>query len=253
MPVDAVVFDWGGTLTALPAADADLLALWRLAAAHIADHLATGQTNSHVPGADEIAAHLLAVERAAWDRAVESGRSFTLSEVLDEASASLGLDVAAAVLDEAATRHLDGWTARIVHDPDAREVLEALHSKGVRTGLLSNTHWPRHVHEHFLERDGLADLIDVRCYTSDLTHLKPHPEAFRTVLAQLDVAPERAVFVGDRPIDDITGALGVGMFAVWRVTPDLPLTDGIVPHAQIERLPELLEVLDRLEPLERAG
>lgn len=253
MPVDAVVFDWGGTLTALPATDDDLLALWQLAADRIAHYLAITQPGTRAPGPDEIAAHLLAVERAAWDRAVASGRSFTLTEVLDEASASLGLDVEAAVLDEAATCHLDGWTARIVHDADAREVLEALRSKGIRIGLLSNTHWPRHVHEHFLERDGLDGLIHVRCYTSDLTYLKPHPEAFRTVLAELDVAPERAVFVGDRPIDDISGALGVGMYAVWRKTPALPLTDGIVPHAQIERLPELLDVLDRLEIKPRAG
>jgi putative hydrolase of the HAD superfamily len=248
MSFDAVVFDWGGTLTALPSKDADLLDLWRLAAEHIAaNHIVTAP-GQHAPDADELAAHLLRVERAAWDRAVESGRSFTLSEVLDEASTSLGLDVGAAVLDEAATRHLDGWTARIVHDPDACTVLQTLRNNGIRTGLLSNTHWPRHVHEHFLERDGLDGLLDVRCYTSDLTHLKPHPEAFRAVLAQLDVAPERAVFVGDRPIDDISGALGVGMCAVWRATPELPLTDGIVPDAQIERLPELLEVLDRLEP-----
>ena len=54
----------------------------------------------------------------------------------------------------------------------------------------------------------MLDLIDARVYTSDLQHTKPHPEAFLAVLGQLGVAPAAAVFVGDRPVDDISGAKG---------------------------------------------
>ena len=41
-------------------------------------------------------------------------------------------------------------------------MLHDLRARGLRTGLLSNTHWPRHVHEEWLERDGLLHLLDAR-------------------------------------------------------------------------------------------
>ena len=86
-----------------------------------------------------------------------------------------------------------------------------LRERGLRIGLLSNTHWPRAFLERFLERDGLAGLIDVRLYTSEMPFQKPHPTAFRAALDALEVDdPSTAVFVGDRPWDDISGASGVG-------------------------------------------
>src|SRR5207302_10936198 len=142
-------------------------------------------------------------------------RSFPLSELLVAAAKGIGLDVAEAVLEEAALHHLDSWTPHIRHDPDAAPTLQALRDRGLRIGLLSNTHWPRSFHEHFLERDGLAALIDARCYTSEMPVTKPHPDAFRAVLDALGVAdPAACVFVGDRPYDDIDGAQSMGMKAV---------------------------------------
>ena len=103
-------------------------------------------------------------------------------------------------------------------------------------GLLSNTHWPRPFIERFLERDGLADLIDARLYTSELPYMKPHPSVFPAALDAVGVAdPARAVFVGDRPLDDISGAKGVGMRAVLRPNPHLPRTQS-EPDADIDVL-----------------
>jgi putative hydrolase of the HAD superfamily len=212
--IEAVVFDWGGTLATY--ADVDMIDMWRLAA------------------------RLVAVEEASWRRVAVDQRSTTLSTLLAEASAELGLDVAEAVLEEAALHHLDSWTPHVHHDPEAQSTLEALRGMGLRTGLLSNTHWPRAFHEQFLERDGLADLLDARCYTSELAHTKPHPEAFGAVLKALGVAdPRAAVFVGDRPYDDIYGARQLGMLAVLRPNPLVPDYD-VAPDACVERLPALV-------------
>src|SRR6202008_2914939 len=100
--------------------------------------------------------------------------------------------------EEAGTPPRDMGPPHIIHAPQAAPTLAALKSEGLRVGLLSNTHWPRPFHEHFLERDGLADFIDVRCYTSEMERTKPHPAAYRHVLQQLGVAAADAVFVGDR-------------------------------------------------------
>ena len=232
MAVDAVVFDWGGTLAEY--GDLDMADMWEMAARHLAPDRA-----------EEVCAQLVAVEQASWDRIAIDQRSTTLGSLLAMASEKLGLDVAQAVLEEAATHHLDSWTPHMRHDPEAAPTLAALKDLGLAVGLLSNTHWPRSFHEHFLERDGLVGHIDVRCYTSELTHTKPHPEAFRAVLDGLGVEdPARAVFVGDRPYDDVFGAQRFGMRAVLRPNPAVPRYD-VEPDAVIERLPELVDLVAR--------
>ena len=231
--VQAVVFDWGGTLSVF--ADIDLSDMWRLAARHLAPH-----------AEDELCAQLLEIEDASFARAHTDKRATELPEILAEASRALGLDVAEAVLEEAALHHLDSWTPHIVHDPDAAATLCALKDRGIKTALLSNTHWPRSFHEHFLERDGLAGLIDARLYTSEMTHMKPHRRAFEEALASIGVDdPATAVFVGDREYDDIWGATQAGMRAVWRRNEFVERYPEAKPAAVIDRLPELLDLVDR--------
>ena len=230
MRIEAVVFDWGGTLSTF--ADVDMLDMWRLAARHLAPDRE-----------EEVCARLGAVEAASWARIPVDQRSTTLSALLAAASEELGLDVAEAVLEEAATHHLDSWTPHVRHDPAAVEALSTLRAMGLRVGLLSNTHWPRAFHERFLERDGLAPLIDVRCYTSELACTKPHPDAFHAVLGPLGVTePQRAVFVGDRPYDDIFGAKALGMRAILRPNPLVP-DYPVEPDGQVTSLIELVDVV----------
>lgn len=232
----AVVFDWGGTLTDPILAGPELFDLWRVAAVHIA--------GGDGPGADSLTAALIEADAASWRRITETQRSTTLAEVMAAASRAVGVDVAEAVMEEAALRHLDAWTPHIRHDPDAAPVLRALKERGLGVGLLSNTHWPRSFHEHFLERDGLAPYIDARLYSSEMTHTKPHPSAFERALDAVGVRDGRdAVFVGDRLYDDVFGASRVGMRTVHRPNGTVPAYD-VEPDAVITTLPELLDLVD---------
>lgn len=229
--LDAVIFDWGGTLSEF--VSLELLDVWRAAAHHL-----------DPAREDEITDALSMVEERFWARTTSTQQSGTLADLLAEASAELGLDVAEAVLEEAAVHHLDSWTPHIAHDPDAAPVLRALRERGLAIGLLSNTHWPRAFHERFLERDGLDTLIDARLYSSELSHLKPHPSVFRAALGAVGVDdPGRAVFVGDRPLDDIFGAQQVGMRAVLRPNDLVPGFD-VTPDGEIASLPELVDLVD---------
>lgn len=231
MTIEAVVFDWGGTLAEF--VPAELVDAWRLAARHLAPEQE-----------DELTDRLVAVEAAFWTTTATHQRSATLADLLAAATAEVGLDVAEALLEEAAARHLDSWTPHVRHDPEAAPTLVALRARGLRIGLLSNTHWPRAFLERFLERDGLADLIDARLYTSEMPFQKPHPTAFRAALEALGVGdPSEAVFVGDRPWDDISGAAGLGMRAVLRPNPMVDEV-GPQPDACIAGLPELVHLLD---------
>jgi putative hydrolase of the HAD superfamily len=229
--IEAVVFDWGGTLSRF--VSAELVDAWRLAARHLAPERE-----------DEVTAALVAVEDEFWRTTSTHQRSTTLGDLLAAGSARLGLDVAEALLEEAAVRHLDAWTDHVTHDPNAAPTLRELRARGLRVGLLSNTHWPRAFHERFLERDGLAGLIDARLYTSEMPFQKPHASAFVAALRALDVRqPERAVFVGDRPWDDVVGAQQTGLRAVLRRNPHVPAFD-VEPDATIDELHELVELID---------
>ncbi len=234
--IEAVIFDWGGTLSVY--VDVDMVDMWRLAAKHLASGTDPGRE-------DEICKRLVEVEAEAWAGIPVDQRSFTLAQLLAQASEALHLDVAAAVIEEATQGHLDAWTPHIRHDPAAASVLAQLKERGLKVGLLSNTHWPRAFHEHFLARDGLVEYIDARLYTSELTYSKPHASAFRATLDALGVADAgNAVMVGDRAYDDVFGAQQAGLRGVLRPHGGVPGYD-VEPDAVIGPLSELLGVLDR--------
>src|SRR5947208_17138507 len=127
MTIEAVVFDWGGTLSQF--VPAELADAWRLVARHI-----------DPAREDELTARLVQVEADFWATTSSHQRSATLADLLATAARELQLDVAEALLEEAALRHLDAWTPHIRHDPDAASVLADMRADGLRIGMLSNTH-----------------------------------------------------------------------------------------------------------------
>jgi putative hydrolase of the HAD superfamily len=220
--VDAVIFDWGGTLTPWHTIDAQ--ESW-LAAAGDAD----------------LAAKLAEAEQAAWTRARDEHRSATLDEVLRAA----GVDAD----DRFLADYHAWWEPHTLTDPDVPDLFGWLRGLGIRVGILSNTIWPRARHDGIFARDEILALIDGAVYTSEIAWTKPHAQAFRAALAVVGVRdPARAVFVGDRVFDDIHGAKSVGMRAVLvphSTVPDWQRghTDG-EPDAVIERLGDLKAIIE---------
>lgn len=229
-PLKAVLFDWGGTLTRFHSVD--LLDAWVVAAQVLAPDRV-----------DEVARALFAAEAEVWKRTETTMRSGRIDAVLVAASRAVGLPVDESVHKLATAAYFDHWTPTTGARADARPTLTGLKERGLVTGLLSNTHWPREQHEHWLRRDGIIDLLDARIYTSDLEHVKPHAEAFRALTTAVQVAPESAVFVGDRLWDDILGAQRMGMRTIWMRNDEVPLYD-VEPDALVTELAEVLAVVD---------
>jgi putative hydrolase of the HAD superfamily len=221
--VDAVIFDWGGTLT--PWHTLDVRAAW----------LAT-------VGDEDAAARLHAAEEAIWLRSRDEHRSATLDEVFRAAGVTATEQMLAA--------HSAWWEPHTYLDPDAPALFAALRERGIRIGVLSNTIWTRAEHERIFDRDGVLTLIDGAVYSSEIEWTKPHPLAFKAALAAVGVArSEDAVFVGDRPFDDIHGAHSVGMRTVLIPHSAIPqVQKGPVEgeaDAVIQRLGDLIGVIDR--------
>jgi len=130
---------------------------------------------------------------------------------------------------------------------DTIPLLESLRSAGLRTGLLTNAAQPMWMRDRELEKLGLLRYFDVRLTAGDVGRVKPHPAPFEALLSSLGVSANQAVFVGDRPQDDVAGAHAVGMRAVWvrrGTAHNGVLREGIRPNAVIDRLGDLLNVLD---------
>ena len=239
-PPRAVIFDLGGTLVDWPEWDADSPRRWALSW----DALTATLPHAAWPARDEYTAAMRAAELAHWERVDNEHWSGPASGVLRDGFRRLGRHVHEAELLAALdgyARAVDGWATL---EPGARETLQLLRERGYPLGLLSNTWWAADWHNADLAAHGLAGLLDELVYTSDLPHSKPHPSVFQTVAGLLNVEPAACVMIGDRLLDDINGALGVGMRAVWKDN-DKPWVRpaGITPTAVIRDLRELPDLL----------
>jgi putative hydrolase of the HAD superfamily len=230
--LDAVIFDWGGTLT--PWHPIDLREQW----AHY--------TRVYDPQrADELAGLLLAAEDETWRRARDHQRSGTLDELLR----SVGIEASGPRHEQALAAYHAFWEPHTWIDPDVPPLLTALRERGLKVGVLSNTLWARNHHESVFRRDGVLDLIDGAVYTCEIEWTKPHPEAFRAAMSAVGVRDaSRVVFVGDRPYDDVHGAKEVGMRAILVPHSAIPEHQkGHVegdPDAVVQRLADVMDVVD---------
>lgn len=244
-PVQAVVFDWGGTLT--PWHEVDLGEQWRVYAREVHG---IPVDSPEVSAEDLEAAHDLADRiLAAEDRAWRSGREVHSSARLDDILADAGADPDhdRHLLALAAYRRF--WEPHTHTDPQVLPLWEGLQERDIRVGVLSNTIWSRAYHRDLFERDGVLDLIDADLYTSELAHVKPHPEAFRAICRALDVAPSAAVYVGDRMFEDVHGPQQIGMRAIWIPHSDIPSAQRVevtaIPDAHAHQLRDVLDIVDR--------
>jgi epoxide hydrolase-like predicted phosphatase len=94
-------------------------------------------------------------------------------------------------------------------EPDDRmiEVVLRLRSRGVRTGLVSNS-WGKGVYE----RERLGDLFDAVLISGEMGARKPEPEMYLLAAERLGVDPRECVFVDDL-LQNVEGARAVGMEA----------------------------------------
>lgn len=231
--VEAVIFDWGGTLT--PWHPIDLVETWRVYA------------NAYDAHDVMLAERLADAEKAAWRRQQGSGGADGTGE-LEHLFAAEGIDTTSERHRDALLRYLRAWDPHTYADPDAVPLFEALRAEGIRVGILSNTMWPRWHHEAVFARDGLLHLIDGAVYSSEIPWAKPHADAFGAALAAVQTPASAAVFVGDRPWDDIHGAQLVGMRAIFVPHSELgeqAVEVDVEPDATVHRLGEVLDIVRR--------
>jgi HAD superfamily hydrolase (TIGR01509 family) len=198
--VAALLFDWGGTLSWFEWDDA------LLAAGHRAGLAALGREDE----ADAFTGRF-AREKLPALLAPGAARSVDYPTELR--------DLLGPVSDAELGRFQDAehaaWRPARSLVSGAHVLLGSLRDRGLRLAVVTNT-WPdppRLVRRE-LDELGVSPLVDAVVLSGEVGARKPEPAIFEAALAALGVAPEDAVFVGDRLVDDVAGAAAVGLTTV---------------------------------------
>ena len=120
---------------------------------------------------------------------------------------------------------------------DVVPAIERLMAVGVRVRVASNFDGRlRHVLRGL---PGLGGLVEGLVISSEVGYRKPHPEFYRAACASLGLSPDRVLFAGDDPENDVNGPVRAGLRAV------LIARDGGAT-ADPPALPGLTMLADRL-------
>jgi len=241
----AIAFDYGDTLGDLTVAEQRLLETYG-----DIRRMLEAQAEREVPEAadliQKVTVRVMGMVGASYAR--HELEELDVLALFEEALSALGLEVPREMVQQIHELEYRAVVSLRTVPPENLDALAALRARGLKLGLVSNAHFlPALMLEDF-ERMGLARYMDAIVTSSQLGVRKPHPAIFERILDELGVAPEEAVFVGDKMREDIVGPKELGMRAVLTHQFRQEDFDGspIEPDAVIGSLPELVPYVDRL-------
>jgi HAD superfamily hydrolase (TIGR01549 family) len=123
---------------------------------------------------------------------------------------------------------------------DVAPVLNGLQERGLKIGVISNSHRSL---DAFRDHFSLTGLIHVHISSAEHGYMKPHRSIFDAALERAGVQAAQSMMVGDSLKHDVEGALKAGMRAVLlrrsgEMSPGLP--DGLPVIRSLYELPALL-------------
>ena len=197
--LDAVLFDWGDTLMRW-APEPELVV-----AGHEAGLRAIGR--SPVPGLTERFRDAYLPLFWAPGTLEELEYPAQVRALLGE----FGIDVGDAELELFLEAEHAAWQPARQLAATTHALLETLRDRGLKLGVVSNAMDPPGLLHRDLEQFGVAGLLDVAVFSSEVGWRKPHAAIFERALQRLGVDASRTLFVGDTLASDIAGAAAVGM------------------------------------------
>lgn len=244
--IQAVIFDLDDTLIdwSQPAMSWDEYT--RPMTDNVHNHLSAA--GYEMPPSEEFYRCLREQVQLEWDNARVEWKGASFREALRRTLQVCSIDDGQVDLEE--LMRVYNWQPMpgVVLYEDALEVLAALRERGYKLGLITNSFLPMWMRDVELRHYNLIDVFDARLTSGDAGYMKPHPAIYRQMLDMLNATADQAVFVGDRPQNDIAGANEAGLISVLIDPPHLARELGEhTPDFTIETLSELIEVLERLE------
>jgi len=103
-------------------------------------------------------------------------------------------------------------TAPAILNADAPKVLQRLHDRSLKIGLICNTgRGPGHALRELMRREGVLDYFDATIFSDEVGYGKPDTRIFLTTAKMLGLEPSDILHVGDNIENDVRGAQSVGM------------------------------------------
>ena len=201
MPLRAILLDALGTLVALEPPAAPLAQLVR------------ERHGVEVTSAD--ATRALRAEMAHYRaNCIRAGDAGSLAALRLECAALVGRELGGplAALDAVVLVPTLLDSIRFYAYPEVPRTLERLHDEGFTLVVASN--WDVSLHD-VLERTGLDVLLDGVVTSAEVGVAKPDARLFAAALSLAGAAASEALHVGDSLEEDVEGAFGAGLDAVW--------------------------------------
>jgi len=249
--IRGVIFDYGNTLVcvdpslgSLRTDYADVVA--RPGAERLRAFLA--RTGTLLPAQEEpFVERFLHVRERNRGTAERERKEIPMLRSLREALADLRLEVPPEDdLERAVDEFFQAEIEMIRAIPGAGDLLPALRRSGIKIALLSNATSGRYV-TRVLRGFGWAGFFDPLFVSADLGIRKPHPDAFRAVLARWDLEPGEIAMIGDSLYHDVGGAQAVGIqtvhFTAIVASLDVTMADPPRPDFSVSTHEELRKLL----------
>ncbi|PSP56931.1 HAD family hydrolase [Halobacteriales archaeon QH_7_66_36] len=159
-----------------------------------------------------------------------------LADAMGRLAAERGRGLDAEAWAEAFVARLDWTDVSLL--PGAEAALSVARANGP-VGLLTNG--PESRQSTKLAALGLGNAFDAVVYAGDMRRRKPHPDPFERTVADLEIAADETLYVGDSLEHDVAGARGAGLPVAW-ITDDASPGDHAPDHT-LRTVGELSSVL----------
>ncbi|WP_411721861.1 HAD family hydrolase [Mycetocola sp.] len=156
------------------------------------------------------------------------------ARALDFAAAH-GLTLSAVEADAWFDSYFDSYRGAWELFDDALPCLDRLADAGVRVGVITNGE--ADYQRVKLERTGLSDRFEHLIASGDVGVAKPDPRIFEHACALFDIAPNDALYVGDRLLTDAVGAESAGLEGVWLNRFGEDVVVGAIGHGETSEDP----------------
>jgi putative hydrolase of the HAD superfamily len=241
-PVRAVLFDFGHTLVDFRRTQEALHAAYEQIRARV-----EAVAYMEVPELLDLVERVAGGVDALVTQSYEEGRLEELNQadLLRQSFAAIGFDLPDDVIDHIVQLDHSAYSNSLTVGPDVEAALAGLRADGYRMGLVSNISLRADLMRGDLAALGLDRFLDASVFSSEVGIRKPDSRIFREALDRLGTEPGVTVFVGDRLVDDVSGARAVGMRGVQTRQFRQESDPDIRPDAVIDHLGELAPALTR--------
>lgn len=127
--------------------------------------------------------------------------------------------------------------------PGAKNLLDAIHSKGLKTGILSNGF--KEVQFDKLRSGGILDSIDCIVLSDEIDVNKPDVRIYEYALKKAGTTADKSILIGDNPDTDIKGAVNAHWRAVFFNPENMPasISEDVPTVTSLDAITECIKTM----------